>query len=507
MKTKLLIISVLAILVAACSTGTYTTKTYDDDIYFSPADVPPVAMVEDEIPAVEKSAQISGQDHTGNTRIVMSQMEKNQDGTSTLNNYIYQPENKNSDAQAYQMDDQELVESDTTVYYNDEDVKYVINNYYDDDDMDFSSRIYRFHRPFGFRPYFSTWGWGYDPYWSYGYGWDSGWGWDPWYSGGWGYPYYGWYDYYSPFSFGFGGYWGGWYGGYYPYYSNYYSGYYNGWYNGYYGTGGGFYNNHQIARRRSTEMNLPGGNTGNMNFSGGTRASSLKEGNINQVNSEGRSTWVENGHTRSRSIDPSGNNADTKNATIVNNRRPSTANSSQVQDRSQVRTQTVRPATSNTGNVRRTYQPSTTSRTYEQGSTGRQSQNYTPSYNKPRIVNQSNYNNSYTRPRTSDGNYERSSVRSSSGSSGYSEPRSSSSMRQTYRSSSSYSSGSSSTPRSSSYSSPSNYNSSPSYSPSRSSSSSYSSGSSSGGSYSGGSSGGNSGGSSSGGGGGSGHRR
>ena len=44
MKTKLPYIAVVAILVSACTTGTQLTKTYDDDIYFSPADVPPVTL-------------------------------------------------------------------------------------------------------------------------------------------------------------------------------------------------------------------------------------------------------------------------------------------------------------------------------------------------------------------------------------------------------------------------------------------------------------------------------
>lgn len=224
MKTKLPYIAVVAILVSACTTGTYMTKTYDDDIYFSPADVPPVTMVQD-------NAQAAGTNKSdaANQRIVMSQMEKNADGSSTVNNYIYQPdeENQNSDYQAYDMDQQELLGSDTTVYYNDDDVKYVINNYYDgnENDIDFAYRINRFHRPYYYSPFF------YDS-WYYGsyYPFYSSWGWDPWYYGGWGYPYSS-YGYYSPFSFGFGGYWGGGYGG---FYNSYYGGYYNGYNNGYY---------------------------------------------------------------------------------------------------------------------------------------------------------------------------------------------------------------------------------------------------------------------------------
>ena len=129
MKTKLTVISILAILVSACTTGTYVTKAYDDDIYFSPADVPPVAVAENEAPASEKSARISNND-TRDKKIILSQMDRNADGTSSVNNYIYQPDNNgNPDNQSYNMDNQELAESDTTAYYNDDDVKYVINNF------------------------------------------------------------------------------------------------------------------------------------------------------------------------------------------------------------------------------------------------------------------------------------------------------------------------------------------------------------------------------------------
>lgn len=255
-------------------------------------------------------------------------------------------------------------------------------------------------------------------------------------------------------------------------------------------------------------MNASGNGLNNANTG---RQSSLNSMNnsiqqgVNAATGNDQNTWVENGHTRGRTIDASGNTQSTKNATVVNDRRTSTntgAAASQIQSRNDSRTQMVRSSSNGSANTRRSYQPSTTGSTYSQSRTVRQNQNYTPSYNKPRIVNQSNYNNSYTRPRTSNGNVlERASMKSANSGSTYSQPRSSSSMRQTYRSSSSYSSGSSGR-SSSNYSSPSS--SSPSYSaPSRSSSGSYSGGGSSGGGggYSGGSSGGG------GGGGGSGHRR
>ncbi len=486
MKTKLTVISILAILVSACTTGTYMTKAYDDDIYFSPADVPPVAVMNtDEIQTKEKSARISNND-TRDKKIILSQMDRNADGTSSVNNYIYQPDdNGNPDNQSYNMNNQELAESDTTAYYNDDDVKYVINNYYDENDnnLDFSYRINRFHNPYFYSPFFyDDWMYGgyYSPWYSGYYGMNYGFGYDSWY-GGFGYPYSYYGGYYSPFAFGLGGYWGG----------GYYNGYNNGYYNGYYGGGGGFNNNYQVARRRSTDMNLPNTSNGYNKSANGER-SSVNTGRAN-------SSAIDNSHSRTRSINATGDNQDMKSATIVNDRRTNTGR--------QVNSQTQQNVSS--GSTRRAYEPSTTGRTYDQGRVVRQSQNYTPSYNKPRIVNQSNYNsNSYTRPRTT-GAYNQPTLRSANSSrqnQSYTQPRSSSNMRQTYRSSSSYSTGSSSSGiRSSSSYNRSSGNSGSTYSaPARSSSgSSFGGGNSS----SGGSSGRSSSGSSSGGGGGSGHRR
>jgi hypothetical protein len=485
MKTKLPIIAIAAILVSACTTGTYMTRAYSDDIYFSPGDVPPVAAVENEVPVMEKSANMNNPD-ARNQKGIMNQTEKNANG-SAVSNYVYQPDNQgvNQDNQAYNMGNQDLVQSDTTVYYNDDSIKYVINNYYDENnnDMDFAYRIGRFHNPYYYSPFYDDWNYGFNSPWNSGfYGMNYGWGYDPFYSYGWGYPYGGYYGY-SPFALGFGGYWGGGYGG----------------YGGYYG-GGGFYNGHNRDRnnvrygRSSDFSNYAIGGKSNNNSASTINRSVLtqKSGSINQLNTGTRNENLRSQNQTSGSIRNSG--------TSFNGRRSSTTINSQVQGNGQTRTlQMVRPGTtSSSGNVRRVYEPSTTGKTYNQGNLVRQSQNYVPSYNKPRIVNQSNYNsNSYTRPRTSYGN--NTTVRSGNSmgqGSTYSQPRSSSSMRQTYRSSSSYSNGSSSSPTrsSSSYSSPSSGSGSSYSAPSRSSSGSSYSGGNSGGGGSGGSSGGSSGG-------------
>ena len=122
-----------------------------------------------------------------------------------MNNYIFEGTEDDVDALLYNMEQMDLEGSDTTVYYNDDEVKYVINNYYDGDDIDYAYRIRRFHRPYFYDPFYWD-SWYYDPYfyggysswyspyssWGYGYNWYS-----PYYSWGWGYspfysPYYAW---------------------------------------------------------------------------------------------------------------------------------------------------------------------------------------------------------------------------------------------------------------------------------------------------------------------------
>lgn len=72
MKTKLTVIAIFATLISACTSGTYMTRAYDDDIYFSPADAPPVTVMNDEGQSQERSAQIRNND-TKDKKIVYSE--------------------------------------------------------------------------------------------------------------------------------------------------------------------------------------------------------------------------------------------------------------------------------------------------------------------------------------------------------------------------------------------------------------------------------------------------
>ena len=82
MKSRLTFLGLLAIILGACTTGGYVSGTYSDDIYFNPGEVPPPIAVEEAVAQepVQKSA---------NTMII-SNIEKNDDGSNTMNNYIFE---------------------------------------------------------------------------------------------------------------------------------------------------------------------------------------------------------------------------------------------------------------------------------------------------------------------------------------------------------------------------------------------------------------------------------
>ena len=158
MKSKIIIFSALALIISACSTGSYVTTSWVDDIYFSPGDVPPPVLT-DKTSQPQKDLRTKSAD-----RVIVSEIRDNTEGSKTMNNYVFdgQDVGSYSEAQLYNLDQMELVGTDTTIYYDENEVKYVINNYFEGEDMDFSYRINRFHRPFGYDPY----------YYDY-YGWDS----------------------------------------------------------------------------------------------------------------------------------------------------------------------------------------------------------------------------------------------------------------------------------------------------------------------------------------------
>src|SRR5690606_30828901 len=135
MKSRLTFFAVVALLFSACTTGTYVTRSYTDDIYFNPGDVPPPIVVDDVVAEDEPATEKSGE------RLIISEIEENEDGSNTMNNYIFDGTEEDAEALSYNVDQMEMYGSDTTVYYNDDEVKYVINNYYDGDELDYAYRI------------------------------------------------------------------------------------------------------------------------------------------------------------------------------------------------------------------------------------------------------------------------------------------------------------------------------------------------------------------------------
>jgi len=183
---------------------------------------------------------------------------------------------------------QEMGITDSTTYYEDENGNTrITNNYYSGDnynydneyyDYEYSSRIRRFHRPYGgygyydncytnyywydYNPYnygvsvYTSYGWWYPRPW----GWNVGWSWGGWYTS-WGWNTMGWG---SPY---------GWYG------SSYWAGYNHGFNDGFYA--GNYYNSYD----RNSYYYGHRGNTssGYAGYGKGTRPSGSSVANINSI--------------------------------------------------------------------------------------------------------------------------------------------------------------------------------------------------------------------------------
>lgn len=429
MKPKLTILAMLALLFGACTSGTYISRDYTDDIYFNPGDVPPPITVEEDIPGEEPVAEKSAH------RMIISDIEENEEGSQTMSNYIFEGTEEDADALTYGMDQLDMYDSDTTVYYNDDEVKYVINNYYDADAIDYAYRIRRFHRPYFYDPFYWDM-WYYDPFyyssWYYP-SWSMAWNW------GWGYG--GWYSPYSSWGWGYSPYYSYWHS---PYYAGYYGGwgypYYSGWY------GHGYYGNldpddYRYGRRPSRSGSVYyGGGGGRVTSASGVRSSvdRRRDGSEGQVSrqaseidasSRRRSTQSVTRDANIRSESSSAKSGQAADSKVLTERRRSTATQNTRQSVSreqntQTRTQTyTRPGSS------------TTRRTYTRPRVVTHSKSSTNTYSTPRST--PTYNRSYRSSST----YNKSSAKSSSTRT-YRTPSRSSRSTGTYRSAPSRSSGS-----------------------------------------------------------------
>jgi hypothetical protein len=211
MKSILSIITLSSIVLSSCSS--YTINTYggsEDDLYYSKSDA------RNDAPIFHEEVQVQDMSKA-NTSSYTEQDQQNTSGN--YSNYNYTNDNQNGST----VNPNYATQQES---YVDENGKTIINNYYgdvyDDEGGYYSTRIQRFHRPYGGFGYYSPaycgfyndpfWnsGWnigfgysyGFGPSWSIGYGWGIGMGYgfydpffDPWFN-----------PYFSPY-YGFGG-WG-----------------------------------------------------------------------------------------------------------------------------------------------------------------------------------------------------------------------------------------------------------------------------------------------------------
>ena len=506
MKTNLKLLLATALLASACTTGMKVTSGgYTDDLYFTPGDAVPIAQKP--VKEVKKPQQRS---------TVVMEVEENEQG-KIVNNYVV-PKSSKKDKNAYYFND-EPAYADTVFEYIDDKEHVTINNYYEGEEMDYSTRLRTFYNPYCYDPFW-------DPFWNNYYGSPFSWGlgWRGIYGGlygGWYGGYYGgWYDYWYPGYYGYG-YGLGW-GGYYPYWGGYYAGwggYYPGWgwTSGSLYPGGGYWGNGNYYAGKQNHTGKRGGSnavrygmnnqkSGNlMGSSFGSRMGTSRSANSNATRLPAGNYL--NGSTGTRQ------NISGTGATGTRQINSRAANSQQDQsnmmgqgtrlNRGETISNLRRPAVSSNDNTRINSGNSNAGPV----TSGRE---YTPTYSRPRMNTQATYNNSGTTRQynaTQSGNYSNSR---------YSRPQSSGSNSGEVRSQPNvtYQRGSASSAQSRSYSnqesgtrssSPSNSGSSSSrsFTPSP----SFNSGNMGGGSVGGGSVGGNSGGGSRSGGGGSGRTR
>ena len=237
MKTTVTILIATAFLLASCSRGFYATSTEYDDVYYTPGTKTQTLTSTEQVVTLDspvnnealRPERIEGTSAAQYNVEPLSdyeryKLEKEMEMLGESNE-SYAPEGE------YFQDDSYSNEQASYGYYDDDQDRIVINNYYsgssyNDYDHYYSSRFRRFHRP--------SYRWNYyDPYYSdmYYYNYNpaywgvsiySGFGYNPWYYGGY-YPSYGmgWYD---PWYYG-------------SYRGSYWTGYRSGFYDGYYGYG------------------------------------------------------------------------------------------------------------------------------------------------------------------------------------------------------------------------------------------------------------------------------
>ncbi|MCX6227813.1 MAG: hypothetical protein NTV75_01290 [Bacteroidia bacterium] len=379
MKTNLKLLSFIALLASACTTGNMiTTGPFVDDAYFSPGDHAPVIVSDspNKPHEIKRAGTISGI--------------RQEEAGKIVDNYF---SDKNSNNQANTLNDNQANNQDADQI---DDSNNYINGYEEPEELDYTMRIRTFYNPYAYDPYWDSY---YSP--GFGFGWGLGvgalygaFGYNNWYGGfgygsygygGFGYGGFGYGGYYSPYYGGWGMsnmYWGNNYG-----YGNYRNGDYRDRYYGRQnaaGRGGASSMGLTGFSRNSQAGTYSGRNSISRSMIGSSRGGRSNTNVINGTNLTGSSRQAGTRYT----VSPNG----TKSAVINGTGQSVSGRSGQTLTNLR-RTQSVGQSN---GNVR------------TQGSTYGSSR-YTPTYSRPRSNVQGSYNSGvsrqYARPQGSNGTY------------------------------------------------------------------------------------------------------
>jgi hypothetical protein len=367
MKTNLKLLSFIALLASACTTGNMiTTGPYVDDAYFSPGDHAPVIVSDspNRPHEIKRSGTISGI--------------RQEDAGKIVDNYFSDQQSNN---QAYTLNDGQANNQGTDQI--DESNNY-IDSYEEPEDLDYTMRIRTFHNPYAYDPYWDSY---YSP--GFGFGWGLGvgalygaFGYNNWYGGfgyggfgygGFGYGGFGYGGYYSPYYGGWGMsnmYWGNNYG-----YDNYQHGNYHDRYYGRQnaaGRGGASSMGLSGLSRNSQGATYSGRNSISRSLVGSSRGAGTNSNIVNGANSTGSTRQAGTRYT----VSPNG----TKSATFNGAVQSGSGRSGQTLTNLR-RQQSVGQSN---GNVR------------SQGATNGASR-YTPTYSRPRPNVQGSYNSGVSR--------------------------------------------------------------------------------------------------------------
>ncbi len=377
MKTNLKLLSFIALLASACTTGNMiTTGPYVDDTYFSPGDHAPVIASDspNRPQEIKRAGTISGI--------------RQEDAGKIVDNYF---SDKQSNNQAYTLNDGQANNQLTDQI---DDSNNYIDSYEEPEDLDYTTRIRTFYNPYAYDPYWDSY---YSP--GFGFGWGLGFGAL--------YGAFGYNNWYGGFGYGGFGYGGFGYGGYGGYYSPYYGGW--GMSNRYWGNGYG-YNNYQTGNfpeRYYGRQNAAGrGGANNMGLSG-------LSGNPQGAGFSGR-----NGISRSMVGSSRGSGT---NSNLVNGAN-STGSTRQAGTRYTVSPNATKSATFNGAvqsgsgrsgqtltNLRRQQAAGQTNGNVRTQGASNSSSRYTPTYSRPRSNVQGSYNSGvsrqYARPIGSNNSY------------------------------------------------------------------------------------------------------